>query len=936
MNVNGSRFHLLLGATDWGACTTTASRPKRLDTLWERLLVAPDPNIPVYDESIGRLMLAPLVEAIPDTLGEKRFTATDHRDAAADRNGNLYHVADDGFGLMVRSAGSGTVTRFWPGEPTRCGPAGAFADAAAPSPEAAAIAALTVTADDFLIAAPSSGDGTVSLMRFDLVGGGSPELLELASGMRIASLAAAPDGGVWLLDTAGKRLLRADRDMRLATRPVPGETPAFGPDGAPPAAVERSEPASVGTAAAPAPVAIVTLADGSVVLLDAPDNGPAGLFFLDPGAGVLRELIRLDFAAFCIAADLSGTSPALMVGEVGGNRVRRVQLVRRNDLWQAMPEPDTLPLRRFGGRALVPIRGRVHYDSGAVDPLWVPIVEQSHRAFAPDTRFVSPIWDGAEPQCVWDRVRLDGCIPTGTSVRIEARAADDKAGLASPTATAWVAQPDFYLSRSGSELPGKRAIAMPPTDARTGTGCWELLLQGVTGRFAQLRITLAGDGRISPSLRALRLWYPRFSYVERFLPALYREEPASESFLTRFLANFEGMNTTIEDRIASAESLFDPRIAPVEMLDWLAGWFDAALDAGWDERRRRLFLQHAARFFGWRGTGRGVKLALKLALDPAIEAADFDLEAPDCSAPGAIRIVEAFRRLPSGRSFDPGSAGNALAPGSRSLDRPWLPEEGAAGLWERWKEAAGSAAPAPAARFPLHPPEGHEAGWTSLCAAQFGFVPAAGRGERMRWQAYQSSLGIDSPAPDLPVANMGPAERSAWLGFVALGSYERRLWQDHLRLRYATIDRLRAAHAASWLDFAEIPLPDQLPKSERAIRDWLIFEGQRLPMEASAHRFSVLLPRKRVDSSIDEEAALLARARRIVEIEKPAHTRFDIRFYWAMNRVGEARLGLDSAIGQGSRAPELVPGAILGRAYAGASFVGGPPVPPRGRERVAC
>jgi hypothetical protein len=107
-------------------------------------------------------------------------------------------------------------------------------------------------------------------------------------------------------------------------------------------------------------------------------------------------------------------------------------------------------------------------------------------------------------------------------------------------------------------------------------------------------------------------------------------------------------------------------------------------------------------------------------------------------------------------------------------------------------------------------------------------------------------------------------------------------------------------------------------------------------MEVSAHRFSVLLPRRRVDSSIDEEAALLARARRIVEIEKPAHTRFDIRFYWAMNRIGEARLGLDSAIGQGSRAPELVPGAVLGRAYAGASFVGGPPAPPRGRERIAC
>jgi hypothetical protein len=84
------------------------------------------------------------------------------------------------------------------------------------------------------------------------------------------------------------------------------------------------------------------------------------------------------------------------------------------------------------------------------------------------------------------------------------------------------------------------------------------------------------------------------------------------------------------------------------------------------------------------------------------------------------------------------------------------------------------------------------------------------------------------------------------------------------------------------------------------------------------------------------EASQLALARRIVALEKPAHTVFDVRFYWAMNRIGEARLGLDSAIGQGSRAPELVPAAILGRAYAGATFVGGPATPPRGRRQIAC
>ncbi|MEO7177237.1 MAG: hypothetical protein ABIW83_00185, partial [Allosphingosinicella sp.] len=145
-----------------------------------------------------------------------------------------------------------------------------------------------------------------------------------------------------------------------------------------------------------------------------------------------------------------------------------------------------------------------------------------------------------------------------------------------------------------------------------------------------------------------------------------------------------------------------------------------------------------------------------------------------------------------------------------------------------------------------------------------------------------------------------------------------------------------SAHGTRWGDFALVPLPDYLPSTPAAARDWLTFEGQALPITRAAHRFAVLLPRTRVDSDPGEEARRLELARRIVGLEKPAHTVFDIRFYWAMNQVGSARLGLDSAIGQGSRAPELVPGAVLGRAYVGAAFVGGPDSAPNGRERIAC
>jgi hypothetical protein len=60
---------------------------------------------------------------------------------------------------------------------------------------------------------------------------------------------------------------------------------------------------------------------------------------------------------------------------------------------------------------------------------------------------------------------------------------------------------------------------------------------------------------------------------------------------------------------------------------------------------------------------------------------------------------------------------------------------------------------------------------------------------------------------------------------------------------------------------------------------------------AAAHRFSVLLP----EGLAPEKQAMVER---IVALEKPAHTLFDVRRYWDYFRVGEARVGLDTVLGE--------------------------------------
>ena len=57
---------------------------------------------------------------------------------------------------------------------------------------------------------------------------------------------------------------------------------------------------------------------------------------------------------------------------------------------------------------------------------------------------------------------------------------------------------------------------------------------------------------------------------------------------------------------------------------------------------------------------------------------------------------------------------------------------------------------------------------------------------------------------------------------------------------------------------------------------------------------------------------------RILELEKPAHTWFEIKEYWNMFRVGEARLGLDSQIGYSATfQPLLLGDSILPNTYLG-------------------
>jgi hypothetical protein len=352
-------------------------------------------------------------------------------------------------------------------------------------------------------------------------------------------------------------------------------------------------------------------------------------------------------------------------------------------------------------------------------------------------------------------------------------------------------------------------------------------------------------------------------------------------------------------------------------------------------------------------------MALALALDSCVDEHTFAEPDPNCVCPQAIRIVEKYltRKVGALVAGDPGAADGLRVVAPQAL---WSPDEGNAGLIERHAKSLGRGA-TPAEQmstFTLVPPfdprlsaqdnADQQARWRAFCEANLGFVPSAGADERGRWQSYRRARPVhpdiltrregaaaSAVVLDLPTdwTDLGDAAEE-WRAFCGLPTQTRmhERWQDFLARRYRKIERLNAAYRTAWPAFPLVALPDRVPATKAAQTDWLQFERHLLPMARTAHTFSVLLP---VSSATEDPFAMEQRmqlARRIVELEKPAHTVFDVRFYWALNRIGEARLGVDTLIDVGSRAPQLLPDAVLGRAYVGASFIAGA-TPPAGGDR---
>ena len=988
-DVNGSRFALLLGLGDWGGCALVPERAgstaaSTLASLWAD--PAKRSATPLeFDAHASVLSLTRRVARFRAAAADAPPAKQRRLGATADGNGNVYWVADGGHRIDVLSSGSRKVSVFWSMQAALAAPVpdGDFAPRVNPAAAAANAAAaprtlrgLAVTREHYLVAGVVPQDGQRgALLVFDLLAGGPPLGVGWPADWPFVphDFAARPCGGLAVLDRTHGRVWMLDRRLGMhAVFPVDaGAAPLAGdfasPGAAPvPAPMQRRPWFDVLLSAAGGtdPVSLDVLADDAVLVMDgAGSDGFAllsiyeqglltgrastrvALDVIDPDDVVGFVLRGFDCALQAVAADALAR---VVVASHEGNQCIAFDLVRGSPGLVLDPVESFLPMRRFGGkgmlRAGVPsVKGDTGllYDSLST---WLPLVEQRRPRFAPTAALTTPVFDSLEPACVWHRLVLDGCIPGGCQVRVETRAADHKDELA---LLPFNAEPLPILRPDGSELPWLQGGPGAATDPARGTGCWELLFQRARGQFMQIRLTLAGDELATPRLVALRAWYARFSYSRQYLPAVYREDAASADFLERFLANFEGMFTSLEDRIAAASALFDVRSAPADTLDWLAGWLGLVLDPALNEERRRQLIRFAIPLYQYRGTTQGVRLAVQLALSSGVKPEDFALPAPSQRQPYGVRIIERYltRKLPRALLGET-VVGETVrdAPRFVTAGQRWSPDDGAEGLhlrYHAWLARAGVAG-AESTLFKPVPPAARADLWSGFCVAELGSVPQLASALQQAWSDYRQSGHAPGFADELPANWPASAtQQDAWRKFIgaALPASLRRWlarWQGFIGRRHVRIADYQLASGLDWPQFDLIPAPIVLPSGTGALADWALFETRLEPMAAAAHRFSVLLPTTGPLADAGALAQDIALATRVVRLAKPAHTSFDVRQYWALFRLGQARLGLDSLLGQGSRAPELAPQIVVGAGQVGAGRVASRAVVPADRVLLEC
>ena len=473
------------------------------------------------------------------------------------------------------------------------------------------------------------GDGSLRLVANWPTGRGIDDPWGSLSGRILPRhVALAPDGALYLADTADGRLLRFDP---CTCRFAP--LPCLAPPGAGLRALvasadrlylaagdrvwvlQRHRWATLAMLHPPAG-ALPASWQPTALALDArcrlwvgdPANGAVHLFDqLGRWRRAVAGLGAVHALAFDAAGRLHVASGAVVRVLDGEDRVAETVESPERLADRFAPLPFTFDSQgRLALGALCRASGAPVTGDALFDPRGEPVagmVVPFQPAIASTTgRYLSLALDSRIHRCVWHRVEIRAELPPDTRIALRSRTAelDLPTGLVQdPSDSAW----------SSAEVFGPAA------------GRSEALILSPPGRYLWLELTLVGRGGATPRVRELALEFPRIS-LRRYLPAVWGGEPVTADLADRLLAIFDSGLRSIEGRVDRMAELFDPRTAPAttarrgrpDPLSWLASWVGLSFAPSLAEAERRRLLRAAPRLYAERGTAAGLRRLLALHL----------------------------------------------------------------------------------------------------------------------------------------------------------------------------------------------------------------------------------------------------------------------------------------------------------------------------------
>jgi phage tail-like protein len=621
MNANGLRFWGLTEASDWlPSLPLEYTDAGRLRLKSARVAVAPTENQAVAQ---SKLQIVPQAR---DTLGSRAYVASDGQ-------------------IMATGAVPGKISIYSP-------------------PSNQKVTDLALGFDGILYIAVGG-----NLLLQDKRGRWADTTLTFEN-FKVQRLTPDPAGGVWILNQEGTQL------GRVQGTPLPDAPRPEVAAGVMRPVEENPDPPRLSL--------LMDLPQGEkFVAIAGSPGGRVCLLSWAAQAAQLRILTKeqnVGAPQTLLAGEIGQTKPPIQfpysIAFLDENHVavlvtnlQEILVYALEDAPELIPTGDIYPLISHTGEPFMhgldlPAQYPTQSGSSAVYPL-------SYRSFVSNaSTYNQRTIDSAKRQTEWHRIYLEALIPTHCGIKVYLAASDTeiRTDAANPgDKLEWFEHrfgeifqyppsstiPTGVWVRNPSELPFHSGLLSQCKPEPNKGGLFTVLVQragksvrALRGRYLAVRVEFIGDGLTTPELASLRVYASRFSLVKNYLPELYQETvfpPDSEQgvangpakstaadFLERFVDNFEGVLTELEDRVAASYLLTRAESTYDDALPWLASWIGLSYDPTFPKDRRREMLRAARGLFERHGTLAGLRKAL-------------DVATGGMASNGSVIVVEEFR-----------------------------------------------------------------------------------------------------------------------------------------------------------------------------------------------------------------------------------------------------------------------------------------------------